>query len=105
MNCISVGEHPEMGVETDNQFGAEVIVVCENDKTVSSRIDHQVGRGPSNPMTKNELWDKFEDCAKRVLFRDSIVELFDKLDRFETISTITEITGTMNTDIRKIEVC
>jgi 2-methylcitrate dehydratase PrpD len=105
MNCISVWEHPEMGVETDNQFGAEVIVVCENDKTVSSRIDHQVGRGPSNPMTKNELWDKFEDCAKRVLFRDSIVELFDKLDRFETISTITEITGTMNTDIRKIEVC
>jgi 2-methylcitrate dehydratase PrpD len=104
MNYISVGVHPEMGVETDNQFGAEVTVRCQNNKIFSFRIDHQVGRGPSNPMSKNELWDKFKDCAKRVLFEDSIEEVFKKLDKLETISTVTEITKTMIPDIRRSKV-
>ena len=104
MNCISVGEHPEMSIKTDNQFGAEVTILYDNEKALSSRIDHQVGRGPSNPMTKNELWKKFEDCSKRVLLKESIEEIFDMLDRLEAISTITEITRSMNPEIGRSKV-
>ena len=104
MNCITVGEHPDMGVETDNQFGAEVTIFFDNEKSVSSRIDHQVGRGPSNPMTTNELWEKFEDCSKRALFKESIEEIFDMLNRLEAISTITEFTRAMSPNIRRRKV-
>ena len=55
-------------------------------------------------MTTNELWKKFEDCSKRVLFKDSIEEIFDMLNRLDAISAITEITRKMSPDFRKKKV-
>jgi 2-methylcitrate dehydratase PrpD len=101
MDSISVGEHPEMGTETDNQFGAEVTVTLDSGKIVSARIDNQVGRGPSNPMTKGELWGKFENCAKRTLSQDSIVKVFEMLQNFETVSAITHLTAAMDFNKRR----
>ena len=104
MDSISVGEHPEMGAETDNQFGAEVTVTLDSGKIVSARIDNQVGRGPSNPMSKSELWDKFENCAKRTLSRDSIVKVFNMLQNFETLPAITDLTAAMDFNKRRRKV-
>ncbi len=101
MDIVTVGEHPDMGAETDNQFGAEVTVTREGGKTVSARIDHQLGRGPANPMSRDELWAKFEDCAGRVLPQDRILAVFDLLENFETLSAITDLTTIMVTENRR----
>ncbi len=100
MNVVTVGEHPDMGAETENQFGAEVTVTRQGGETVSARIDHQLGRGPANPMTGDELWAKFEDCARRVLPQDRIMAVFDLLKNFETLSAISDLTAVMSSENR-----
>ena len=101
MAGVSVGEHPEMGVETANQFGAEVTVTKQDGETVSARINHQLGRGPAHPMSSEELWSKFEDCASRVLERDQIASVFKQLENFEAVSAITDLTDALIPENRR----
>jgi hypothetical protein len=42
-------------------------------------------------MSAGELWDKFEDCAKRSLPRDNIAPLFEMLGKIERIGTIADL--------------
>jgi len=95
MAIVTVGEHPDMGADTANQFGAEVTVTKQDGETVSARINHQLGRGPANPMSRDELLSKFEDCAGRVLPRERILPVFEQLENFETLPAITDLTDAL----------
>jgi 2-methylcitrate dehydratase PrpD len=101
MAGVSVGEHPDMGVDTANQFGAEVTVTRQSGEVVSARIDHEIGRGPANPMSRGELSAKFEDCAGRVLSPDRIATAFALLENFETLSAITDLTAALTPTSRR----
>jgi hypothetical protein len=43
-------------------------------------------------MSTHELWEKFEDCAKRVLPRGHIAPLFDLLGNIDALGSIAELT-------------
>ena len=90
---IGVGEHPDMAAESENQFCAEVIVTTRNGTRLSARIDHELGRGPSNPMSRDELWTKFEDCAALALPEPRIRPLFEMLENLETLGSVADLTG------------
>jgi len=104
MEAVTVGEHPDMGADTDNQFGAEVTVTRANGETVSARIDHQLGRGPANPMSRGELLAKFEDCAGRVLPQDRTGAAFGLLENLDTLSAITDLTAALTPISRREKV-
>ena len=90
---IGVGEHPDMAAESENQFCAEIIVTTRNGTRRSARIDHELGRGPSNPMSRDELWTKFEDCAALALPEPRIRPLFEMLENLETLGSVADLTG------------
>ncbi len=87
------GPHPEMAENSPRQFGAEVRITLSDGRTLSRRIEDQVGRGGDNPMSSEELWDKFFDCAKRALPRQDIMPLFERLESLETIPDMRPIVG------------
>ena len=84
--------HPDMPDDSPDQFGAEVIVALKDGRTVSRRINSLVGRGGDFPLTSEELWEKFNDCVKRVLPVNDIPALFAKLEKLEHIKNIRELT-------------
>ncbi len=84
--------HPDMPDDSPDQFGAEVIVALKDGRTVSRRINSLVGRGGDYPLTSDELWEKFNDCVKRVLPVNDIPALFAKLEKLEHIKNIRELT-------------
>ncbi len=84
--------HPDMPDDSPDQFGAEVIVALKDGRTVSRRINSLVGRGGDYPLTSEELWEKFNDCVKRVLPVNDIPALFAKLEKLEHIKNIRELT-------------
>jgi 2-methylcitrate dehydratase PrpD len=88
----SAGPHPDMPDDAAEQFGAEVRVTLRDGRTLSRRIDGQVGRGSENPMSAEELWDKFEDCSRRVLPRQDILPLFERLESLEKVGNIRDVT-------------
>ncbi|MEE9317553.1 MAG: MmgE/PrpD family protein [Rhodospirillales bacterium] len=98
MALMTTGEHPDMPADSKEQFGGEVIVTTRDGRRLSHRIDHQIGRGPANPMSGDELWEKFRDCAGRALPEERIGPLFEMLGRFETLASLAELTAAIEFD-------
>lgn len=93
MAVTHAAPHPGMPIDSPKQFGAEVIVLTKDGRRLARRIDHQVGRGPEDPMSREELALKFFDCAGRVLPRPQAAVLLDALERFETIPSMGHLTA------------
>jgi hypothetical protein len=46
-------------------------------------------------MRSNEMWEKFNDCARRVLPRDQIAPLFERLETVEKMTDVSQLTRLM----------
>jgi 2-methylcitrate dehydratase PrpD len=86
-------EHPDMPDDSPEQFGAEVIVTLKSGQTLARRVNSLIGRGGDNPLSAEELWDKFSDCAQRSLDRKVIRPLFDALQALENVPDMRQITA------------
>ncbi|KAB0268886.1 MmgE/PrpD family protein [Microvirga brassicacearum] len=91
--------HPDMADDAEEQWGAEVIVTLTDGRRVSRRVDNLVGRGGDNPMTTDELWEKFSDCASRSLPREQIAPLFERLETLESVSSIAQVTRLLEVSV------
>jgi len=92
LDLTTASPHPDMADDAEEQWGAEVIVTTNDGRKLSRRIDNLVGRGGDNPMDAGEMWDKFSDCASRSLPREQIAPLFERLETFEKVSDIAQVT-------------
>lgn len=95
LSLVRAVEHPDMPADSKEQFGAEVVVTTKGGQKLTSRIDHQIGRGVPNPMSRDELWDKFRDCASRALAEPQIQPLFEILLDLDKVGAATDLTGIM----------
>jgi 2-methylcitrate dehydratase PrpD len=84
--------HPEMTENPAQQWGAEIIVTLKDGRKVSRRVDNMVGRDGDHPMSDEELWDKFDDCARRSLPREQIAPLFERLETLDAVADVHQIT-------------
>lgn len=84
--------HPDMADDSPEQWGAEVIVTTKEGRRISRRVNNLVGRNAANPMSQEELREKFEDCASRCLPRERIAPLFECLAALDEIGNIRELT-------------
>jgi hypothetical protein len=75
------------------QWGAEVVVTTRDGQRLASRLDDFERRGPGGaPMGTEELWEKFQDCAKRAMPRSNIAPLFDQLGNIEALGKVGDLT-------------
>lgn len=89
--------HPDMPDDSVAQWGAEVIVSLKDGRRLARRVDNLVGRGADNPMSLDERWQKFSDCAERVLPQPQIEPLFERLLRLDDVADMNEITSLLLT--------
>ena len=86
--------HPDMPDDTPLQWGAEVAVTTRDGRRLASRVEDFERRGPGGaPMSREQLWEKFADCAGRSLPHANIAPLFDRLCYIETIGAVGELTA------------
>jgi hypothetical protein len=81
--------------DSPEQFGAEVIITLKSGTQLSRRVNSLIGRGGDNPLSTDELWEKFSDCAQRSIDAALIRPLFDALEALENIKDIRQITAHM----------
>ena len=72
-------------------YAAEVRLIMNDGQNLIHRSDDIVLRGPGRPMNEEELFQKFNDCAKGLLNPKSLQYLFDMLRNFETNVQKTEL--------------
>jgi hypothetical protein len=46
-------------------------------------------------MTRDELWEKFADCAQRALARPQIAPLFEQLSRIAEVQNVADLVRLM----------
>ena len=84
--------HPEMTESSNQQWGAEVIVTLKDGRQLARRVDNMVGRDGDHPMSNDELWEKFDDCARRSLPREQIAPLFERLETIDAVTDLRQVT-------------
>ena len=84
--------HPGMASDSVEQFGAEVRVTLRDGRVVARRVDGLVGRGGTNPMSSEELWEKFYDCGRRALAKQDLLPLFEQLESLDKVADIRHVT-------------
>jgi 2-methylcitrate dehydratase PrpD len=92
LDVTTASAHLDMADDSPDQWGAEVIVTTKDGRRLSRRVDNMVGRGGDHPMTSDELWEKFSDCAVRALPREQIAPLFERLETLDTVAEIGQVT-------------
>jgi hypothetical protein len=76
-------------------------VTTTDGRQFSDRIVHQLARGPEHPVTDQELWTKFQDCAAAVLPPIRIEALFAALGRLETLESVADVVALTAPDRRQ----
>jgi 2-methylcitrate dehydratase PrpD len=70
----------------DNHYGAEVKVTTTDGKEVSSKVDEAAGRTSGNPLSRDRLREKFDNCVARALPRSRVGALADMIERLDTVA-------------------
>jgi 2-methylcitrate dehydratase PrpD len=83
--------HPHMADDAADQFGAEIRLTLHSGKILSRRIDGLIGRGGDNPMSSQELWEKFQDCARRALPKQDLLPLFERLESLDKVADVGDL--------------
>ena len=72
-------------------FQGEVVVTTTDGKRFSARVDQPL-RGPKNATPPDRLEQKFNDCALRALTPSKIMNVYEALNRFESLANVCEMT-------------
>lgn len=83
--------YAEVSEEPADQMKTEVVVRMRDGSQRHGQA-HALGRGPSNPMTEAEMWQKFGDCATGVLPGLQARKAFDSLSHLADVDTIRSVT-------------
>ncbi len=77
-----------------DKIRSRVEVSLNDGRTFTKEADENYRGGPDNPLTDEQLQDKFTDCAKRLLDADARRKVFQTIDRLEEIDRIEELIRT-----------
>lgn len=64
-------------------------------RTLVQEADERYRGGPERPFTREELHEKFTDCASLVLRPEAIAETLDRLESLEQVRNIRELVGVL----------
>ena len=56
-------------------------------------------------MSSDELWEKFSDCVERVLPREQVMPLFERLETLEKASSIRDVMRLLEVLTRHAPAC
>jgi 2-methylcitrate dehydratase PrpD len=83
--------HPDMADDAAQQWGAEVVLDMKDGRRLAKRIENMTGRGGPIPMSSDELFEKFEDCAARALPREQVMPLFERLETLDSAANVADL--------------
>jgi len=95
---VSVISDPEISSLYPKKWASEVSIVMDDGREFKCRIDIPKGE-PENPMTKEEVIDKFVILAEPVIGNSKaqeVIEIIDKLEQIKNLNELTEMLSIKN---------
>ena len=91
---------PEIEAKGWEKIRSTVEVDLAGGKTLLEHADERYRGGPDLPFTREELHEKFADCASLVLAPPVVDETFTMVERLEDLGDITELVRVLSTAAR-----
>jgi 2-methylcitrate dehydratase PrpD len=82
---------PEIEAQGWEKIRSTVEVDLADGQTLVEKADERYRGGPDLPFTRDELFEKFSDCASLVFSEEQINEVFKQLESLESCSNIKEL--------------
>jgi 2-methylcitrate dehydratase PrpD len=90
MERVTVVHDDELMREFPHKWSSVVEIRTRDGRVVSQRVDYPKGE-PENPMTRDELLEKYRILATRVFSEDRAEEIAKAAERLETLTDVTEL--------------
>ena len=87
MQRVSCRKNPELDREFPRKWAAEVTLLSKQGETFQARIDYPKG-DPENPLTWDELTDKFQDLTRPVFDREHRGRIITRVRSLEPSDSI-----------------
>lgn len=101
MALTSVIAYPTVANEdpndNGNEFAADIAVTTHDGRVLHSSAPHALGRGGEDAMTEPEMWEKYSDCAGRLLPADQVSSSFAMLRAIENCTSLRQFTRLLET--------
>lgn len=78
-----------------DRMRSTVEVDLKDGRTLTQAADERYRGGPERPFTREELHDKFTDCASLVLSADKIRRALELIERVDTLANVRELTNAL----------
>ena len=85
-------DEPKQTTASSNEFAADIRVLTRTGETLLSKAPHALGRGGTNPMSDEEMWTKFSDCASRMMPQAQALVAFNAWQQLENCQRVVELT-------------
>lgn len=92
---VIVKAHPEWPQDVTSRRRSPVTITMKDGRTFTRQVDAVRG-SPGNPMTREELVDKYRGCAARVLKSEGLERSIAILESLETIPAVTTLTEALS---------
>jgi 2-methylcitrate dehydratase PrpD len=76
----------------DDPFDAEVKITLTDGRTFSEKVDRPLGRTSDNPIAREHMTAKFENCAARVLTPGAVTAACRALESLEKLGATRDLT-------------
>jgi 2-methylcitrate dehydratase PrpD len=83
---------PEIEAKGWEKIRSTVEVDLTDGRTLVEHADERYRGGPDLPFTREELYEKFSDCASPVLAPAGVDETFAMVERIDQLADVTELT-------------
>jgi 2-methylcitrate dehydratase PrpD len=87
---------PDIEAKGWEKIRSTVEVDLANGRTLVEHADERYRGGPDLPFTREELYEKFNDCASLVLKPDAVTRAFETVERLETLEKIGELVAALS---------
>ncbi|WNK01132.1 MmgE/PrpD family protein [Thalassospiraceae bacterium LMO-JJ14] len=96
LKITRASEFREGGTPNGGTWDAKVSVTLKDGRTLTRRIDNMVGRSGDNAMSRDELHDKFSDCAARAIGEAAADTAFEALMDLENRNDFSAVTASLS---------
>jgi 2-methylcitrate dehydratase PrpD len=86
---------PEIEAKGWEKIRSTVEVDMTDGRTLVEHADERYRGGPDLPFTRDELFEKFSDCASLVLKPGAVTRAFETVERLETLDNIGELVAVL----------
>jgi hypothetical protein len=86
---------PEIEAKGWEKIRSTVEVDTTDGRTLVEHADERYRGGPDLPFTREDLFEKFSDCASLVLPADGVIRAFELIERLDTVGDIGELVAAL----------